>query len=105
MSLAIVGAGSWGTALAIHLSRGGESIRLWCREADLVEVINRGRENPWFLPGCPIPARVDAVAELEATVAGAEAVIVAVPSEFFGAVIKDAVIPVAPAVPIISAGV
>jgi glycerol-3-phosphate dehydrogenase (NAD(P)+) len=103
MSLAIVGAGSWGTALAIHLARRRESIRLWCREADLIESINRRRENPWFLPGCAIPAGVDAIADLATTLKGADAVIVAVPSEFFGAVMKDAATALAPGVPLISA--
>jgi glycerol-3-phosphate dehydrogenase (NAD(P)+) len=103
MSLAIVGAGSWGTALAIHLARGGQSIRLWCREADLVESINRQRENPWFLPGCPIPAGVDAMGNLETTVQEADTVIVAVPSEFFGAVIENAAAALSPAAAMISA--
>jgi glycerol-3-phosphate dehydrogenase (NAD(P)+) len=103
VTLAIVGAGSWGTALAAHLARGGESIRLWCREAELAETINRRRENSVFLPGCPIPAGVEAVADLEAAVEGAAAAIVAVPSEFFGAVIKDAAAALAPELPMISA--
>jgi glycerol-3-phosphate dehydrogenase (NAD(P)+) len=103
VTLAIVGAGGWGTALAAHLARGGESIRLWCREAELAGIINHRRENPWFLPGCPIPAGIDAVGDLEAAVEGAAAVIVAVPSEFFGAVIKDAAAALAPEVPMISA--
>jgi glycerol-3-phosphate dehydrogenase (NAD(P)+) len=103
MTLAIVGAGSWGTALAIHLARGGESIRLWCRQADLAESINSGRENPWFLAGCPIPPGVDAVGDLGAAVQGADAVIVAVPSEFFGTVIKLAAAVLPPAVPMVSA--
>jgi glycerol-3-phosphate dehydrogenase (NAD(P)+) len=103
MTLAIVGAGSWGTALAIHLAKDGESIRLWCHQAALVEPINCGRENPWFLAGSPIPAGVDAVADLGAAVQEVDAVIVAVPSEFFGTVIKRAAAVVAPAVPMISA--
>jgi glycerol-3-phosphate dehydrogenase (NAD(P)+) len=103
MTVAVVGAGSWGTALAIHLGRGDEVISLWCREPDLADVINRQRENPWFLPGCPIPGSVEARTDLETTVGDAEFVVVAVPSEFFGRTMKNAAVALGPGVPVVSA--
>ena len=40
-SMAVLGAGSWGTALAVHLGRAGRSVRLWARDADLVDEMSR----------------------------------------------------------------
>ena len=54
-SLAIIGAGSWGTALAIVLAPRFERVRLWAYEADLAERMPRTRENDIFLPGFQLP--------------------------------------------------
>ncbi len=87
MRIAVIGGGSWGTALAVHLGRAGQSVRLWVRERDLCALITSRHENPWFLPGVEVPPTVAATAELEEAVADAETVVVVVPSEFFGSVI------------------
>jgi glycerol-3-phosphate dehydrogenase (NAD(P)+) len=79
---AVVGAGAFGTALAAHLARAGHEVRLWAREAEIVEAINTRAENPIFLPGMTLPAGLVAVGDLGASVDGAEVVVVAVPSEF-----------------------
>src|SRR5205809_367471 len=92
MSLAVVGAGSWGTALATHLGRTGREVRLWVREPELLELIGRTRENPWFLPGVALPPRVIATGQVEQALDGAEVVVVAVPSEFFGSVVNGDVV-------------
>jgi glycerol-3-phosphate dehydrogenase (NAD(P)+) len=81
--IAVVGAGSWGTALAIHLARGGARVRLWARSAEIVEVIRARRRNPWYLSDVELPAGVEATADATAALASATLVIVAVPSEFF----------------------
>lgn len=83
--IAIVGAGSWGTALAIHLARGGVAVRLCARAAQVAETITTRRRNPWYLSDLEIPLGVEATTEPAAAVAGADVVVVAVPSEFFGA--------------------
>lgn len=80
--ITIVGAGSWGTALAIHLARGGECVRLWARNAEVVEAIRRGRRNPWYLADVELPTAIEATSDV-AALASATLVIVAVPSEFF----------------------
>lgn len=83
--IAIVGAGSWGTALAIHLARGGAAVRLWARAPEVAEAITTRRRNPWYLADLEVPAAVETTADAASAVAGADVVIVAVPSEFFGA--------------------
>ena len=74
--VAIVGAGSWGTALAIHLGRRGAVARLWARDADLAREIVRRGENPRYLPGVAIPARVTATGD--AAIALATTVVAAI---------------------------
>jgi glycerol-3-phosphate dehydrogenase (NAD(P)+) len=88
MTIAVLGGGSWGTALAVHLGRAGRTVRLWVREPDLCELIRARRENPWFLPGVEIPGIVAATARAEEAVQDAETVVVVVPSEFFGHVVE-----------------
>jgi glycerol-3-phosphate dehydrogenase (NAD(P)+) len=78
--IAILGAGAWGTALAIHLARLGHSIRMWSRDPSAARAIARLRENQRYLPGAKLPASVSVSAELESVLAQAEMVVVAVPS-------------------------
>jgi glycerol-3-phosphate dehydrogenase (NAD(P)+) len=80
--LAIIGAGSWGTALAIVLSPRFERIRLWAHEADLVERMFSTRLNDIFLPGFPLPLNVEPTADLAFALADAEIVIGVMPSRF-----------------------
>ena len=93
--VAILGAGSWGTALAAHLGRHGSPVRLWARDAGLAADIARTAENARYLPGVRLPAAVWASARADEVLAGARLVIVAVPSRFLGEVLGA----VAPAVP------
>jgi glycerol-3-phosphate dehydrogenase (NAD(P)+) len=83
--IAIVGAGSWGTALAVHLARGGERVTLWARSGEVVETIRARRRNPWYLSDVELPAGIDATSDAAAALDGATLVIVAVPSAFFAA--------------------
>ncbi|PYO23042.1 MAG: glycerol-3-phosphate dehydrogenase [Candidatus Rokuibacteriota bacterium] len=100
--IAIVGGGSWGTALAIHLARSAGAVRLWAREPEVVEGIRTRRRSPWYLPDLEIPSGVDATTEVAEAVRGASLVVVAVPSEFFAATLKS-VGPLSDAVPIVTA--
>ena len=75
-----MGAGAWGTALAAHLARAGHDVRLWARRAEAAAEI-AGGTNAVHLPGVALPP-LPATTDLAAAVAGAEAVLVAVPSEF-----------------------
>jgi glycerol-3-phosphate dehydrogenase (NAD(P)+) len=82
VTIGIVGAGSWGTALGVHLSRAGGDVRLWAREPEVVAGIRGTRRNPYYLTEIPIPDGVHATGDLGEAVDGVEIVIVAVPSEF-----------------------
>jgi glycerol-3-phosphate dehydrogenase (NAD(P)+) len=79
-SLAIVGAGSWGTALAVVLAQRFQSVRLWVFEGDLAERMRVSRENDLYLPGHQLSTNIEIRTELSATLEGAEIVLSVVPS-------------------------
>lgn len=87
---AVLGAGSWGTALAHHLARAGHDVRLWGRDAALVDQITSTRRNDAYLPGVELPPNVIATSEIEEAVSGAEFVVAAVPSHGLRTVVADA---------------
>lgn len=89
--IAIIGGGSWGTALAIHLSTIGHPISLWIYEKDLAQRLKDSRENDLFLPGFPVPSNVKPTSSLEESLQGAEIVLSAVPSHFCRQVFKQIV--------------
>ncbi len=60
----IIGGGAWGTALAHILRRAGRQVVLWAREAEVVDAVNRARENPLFLPGVKLEAGITATGSL-----------------------------------------
>ncbi|HUT74670.1 MAG TPA: NAD(P)H-dependent glycerol-3-phosphate dehydrogenase [Armatimonadota bacterium] len=78
---AIVGAGSWGTALAALLGRAGQAVRLWARRKQMAESLRLRRENQQYLPGVTLAESVEPLDDLGAAVAGAEMVTLAVPSQ------------------------
>ena len=78
--VAVLGAGSFGTALAAHLALAGHRVRLWARDAALASAIERLRENQIYLPGMPLPDAVLATSDIGRALEGSELVIVAVPS-------------------------
>ena len=81
-TLAIIGAGSWGTALSIVLAPRFEQIRLWARESDLAMRMVARRENDVFLPGFELPVNVAPTSELGGAVQGAEVVLGVMPSKY-----------------------
>ncbi|HZI12562.1 MAG TPA: NAD(P)H-dependent glycerol-3-phosphate dehydrogenase [Myxococcus sp.] len=76
----VIGSGSFGTALANVLAVNCDEVRLWGREASVVEGINTRHENSTYLKGIPISERVRATIHLEEALAGAEMVVLATPS-------------------------
>jgi glycerol-3-phosphate dehydrogenase (NAD(P)+) len=80
--IAVVGGGSWGTALASHLVGAGHRVRLWLKEADIARAIAETHENPLYLPGVKLPAALAAGSDLAWSVEGAATALVVVPSEF-----------------------
>ncbi|NMQ17999.1 NAD(P)-dependent glycerol-3-phosphate dehydrogenase [Candidatus Competibacter phosphatis] len=83
--VAVLGAGSWGTALALLLARNGHDVRLWGHDPEEVAPLCRERENRRYLPGVPFPVRLNAGADLIEALAGVELALVAVPSHAYGA--------------------
>ena len=91
--IAVIGAGSFGTAMACAARRAGQEVVLWAREAEVAEAINAGRGNPVFLPDIPVESGIAATTDLAAAVRDAEAVLLAVPSQFLRAVAGAAFLP------------
>lgn len=87
---AVLGAGSWGTALSLHLARNGHVVRLWARDAALAEEIATTRANRRYLAGVTLPPAVSVTASLETALDGAAFVVVAVPSHGLRAVLRAA---------------
>jgi len=79
--VAVFGAGSWGTAFSVVLADAGNDITLWARREELCLTINEKRENTDYLPGVELPPTVAATHDPERTLAGAEFVVLAVPSQ------------------------
>jgi glycerol-3-phosphate dehydrogenase (NAD(P)+) len=80
--IAVIGAGAWGTALAISLARrGGHSISLWSYLPELAQQMTETGENVPFLPGYTVPADVVVTSDLRVAVAGADIVLCVTPSE------------------------
>ena len=77
---AVLGAGAWGTALAIHLARCGHAVRLWEHDPDQAGRLQGERENARFLPGVPLPEQVRVTADIGEAVPGCERLVMAVPS-------------------------
>jgi glycerol-3-phosphate dehydrogenase (NAD(P)+) len=102
MTVALIGGGSWGTALASHLGRRGAHVRLWVREPEIVESIALTRRNAWYLTDVELPPAVRATGDITEALDGAALVIIAVPSEFVGVTLKH-VGALRPDVPIVSA--
>ena len=78
--VAVVGAGAWGTALALTLAE-RDSVALWTWQEEHARALAEERENRLFLPGFPLSPNVSATASLEAALDGAELVVVALPTE------------------------
>ncbi len=82
--IAILGAGSWGTALALLLTRSREphEISLWVHDPELAEFLCRQRENPNYLPGHTLPAQVEVTNDMAGAISNARVVVGAMPSSY-----------------------
>lgn len=88
--VAVLGAGSWGTALAAHLGRAGHDVRLWVRDSALAREIAARRENAVYLPGLPLPRNVGVSDSMERALREAACVVAAVPSHGTRAILREA---------------
>ncbi len=80
-ALAVVGAGSWGTTLAVIYARAGRDVTLWDRDAARARIIEETRENGRYLPGVPLPEGIRVTPDLAEAVRGRPLVVLAVPAQ------------------------
>jgi glycerol-3-phosphate dehydrogenase (NAD(P)+) len=86
--VAVIGAGAWGTALAVVAAANAEAVLLWAREPEVVESLNRNRENRLFLPGLTVPDRVHATGDISRA-QEAEAILLAAPAQHVRSVLGN----------------
>ena len=99
----VVGAGSWGTALASLLATKGHEVTLWSRGAEVADLINARHENAVYLPGFQLPASLRATTFLPTALEGAVLVVIVVPSHAMRPVAKAAVAHIGPQAMVVSA--
>ncbi|MFH0868343.1 MAG: NAD(P)H-dependent glycerol-3-phosphate dehydrogenase [Candidatus Woesearchaeota archaeon] len=87
--VSVIGAGSWGTTLAILIAENGYDVTLWSREDDTVQSINNDRENKRFLPNVKTPSNLHAESSIEKAASNADVIINAVPAQFTREVTKQ----------------
>ena len=101
--LAILGAGSWGTALALALTPRFETVRLWSHDPARADEMQWQRENKRYLPGFRLPYQVTISSSLSATLAEADLILCVIPSRHLRSVLQEAAAFVAPSIPVVSA--
>jgi glycerol-3-phosphate dehydrogenase (NAD(P)+) len=100
---AVLGAGSWGTALATHLGSTGHQVSLWARDPALVSEMRERRANPTYLPDITFPDELHLEASLDEALVGARFVIFAVPSHGLRGIARAAADRLAPDAVLVSA--
>jgi glycerol-3-phosphate dehydrogenase (NAD(P)+) len=78
--VAVIGAGSWGTALALVAARNGHAVQLWAREPEVAQGINAAHRNPYYLTDFELPANLCATTSLAQALDGAAFALIVVPS-------------------------
>jgi glycerol-3-phosphate dehydrogenase (NAD(P)+) len=102
-TVAVLGAGSWGTTLADLLARRGHEVRLWAYEEEVVGAVNARHQNPVFLPGCDLAPTLTATADPVAAARGAAVVVTVAPSHVLRRVVEQARPGIAPGALLVSA--
>jgi glycerol-3-phosphate dehydrogenase (NAD(P)+) len=101
LKIGLLGGGSWGTTVAAVVSRNAP-ITLWARDAETVESINSDHQNRKYLSGIALPPALRATADMGEVVAGADVLVMGVPSHSFRGVLEEAKRHLRPWVPVIS---
>jgi glycerol-3-phosphate dehydrogenase (NAD(P)+) len=100
--VAVVGAGSWGTAFAVIPASNGADTTLWARREDLADAISSGHQNPEYLEGIDLPPSLTATHDLEKAVSRADVVVMAIPSHAFRDVFQEVLPHLAPESSVVS---
>ncbi|GAB6088331.1 NAD(P)H-dependent glycerol-3-phosphate dehydrogenase [Alkaliphilus crotonatoxidans] len=87
-TIAVLGAGSWGTALGLVLHSKGYTVNLWMKDQEQYEKILTTRENTQYLPGIAISEKINLFTDIEAAIRGADSILIAVPSQAVRSVLK-----------------
>ena len=103
MKIAVLGSGSWGSALAKVLSDNGHTVALWGRRPELAQAIQTTRENGAFLPGARFADTLRATSDLQDALDGVELLLVAVPTHGLREVMRTASAHIPRAIPVVSA--
>src|SRR3989338_4286826 len=90
MKIAVIGAGSWGTTLAILLAGKGYDVRLWARREELARDMESKKENAQYLPGVKFPDSLIAESSIKNVVEGTGMIVSAVPSQFLRETLESA---------------
>ncbi len=101
MRVAVIGAGSWGTAVSCLCGRTADT-RLWARRPEVADAITATRHNPDYLPEVAIPESVTATSSLDAALSDADIIVMAVPSHGFRDILDQASSFISPGAPILS---
>ena len=101
MNVAVLGAGSWGTAVATLASKKNQVV-LWARRPEIALEINDRHVNPAYLPDWPLPGELRATADLEEAVADADVLVVGVPTHCLRAVVTETAKHIRPWIPAVS---
>ncbi len=88
MKVTVLGAGSWGTTLALLLLEKGHEVNLWTYKTAQAELMRDKRENPAFLPGISLPPLLKIATDIEAACSNKDLIVAAVPSQFLRSVIE-----------------
>jgi glycerol-3-phosphate dehydrogenase (NAD(P)+) len=88
MNVTVLGAGSWGTTLALVLCDNGHSVRLWSFSKEQCDVMREKRENPEFLPGVLIPRSIEIVDDVESSCTNRDMIVAAVPSQHLRSILQ-----------------
>lgn len=89
-NVAVIGAGSWGTALAITLSGKKHNVKIWDLDSELVQNLDKDRENKKYLPGIKFGDTMSVVSEVKDAIYGADIVLFSVPAQFFRSAAENA---------------
>jgi len=87
--VAVIGAGSWGTALGGHLADKLGHVTLWCREKEVADGINSAHRNPFFLPDVDLPGGLTGESDLAAVASSHRILVIVIPTQFTRAALKE----------------
>lgn len=87
--ISVIGAGSWGTALAYHLSKKGYRVNLWCHDSTIARMIMEKRENSVYLPGFYLASNITPKSSLPESIEGSSVILMVTPSHAFREVFRE----------------